>query len=978
MGYFSNNYNQIKYPMAEEGKLGYGLRKAQIGAIHQIGGHFTVSKKPGIVIMPTGAGKTAVLMMSPFVLRANRVLVITPSRLVRNQISQGFAALQPLRSLGVISINPSEIRVKELKQEVTADSDWAALSNFHVVVSTPKCISPDKEGILPSDPNFFDLILIDEAHHTPAKSWMGLLDHYIEAKKILFTATPFRRDKKEIPGKIIYNYPVSMAFEDGIFGKTQFYPVDASVGDDAAIARTCEHIFRSEPKGTLHYVMVRTDSKLRAKELDKIYKTSTNLRLEMIHSGFTTKAVESTLQKLKDGQLDGIICVDMLGEGFDFPNLKIAAIHSPHKSLAATLQFIGRFTRTNAENITYAKFIAIPAEIEIEKQYLYRTNSVWRELIIEMSETKIETEITYRELIDGFQVNEEVTEEEYEELSPSSIEPYYHVKIYTLNQGEFACDRSIDVSSFGFQIIYRKDNLEENMSMMVLEEITKPKWSKGNTLQNVLYHLVIVYFDRESSLLFINSTLKKSIDFYELLFHQFCSDAQGSLLSDRELNSVLANISEAEFFNVGLRNRSHYGTNESYRIIAGQTAHNSINKSDVNNFHRGHLFGKGNEDGSRITIGLSSSSKVWSNRSSNLLLFLRWAKIIGDKVNKGLDGKTHTPVDDLPTAVRLTELPNKQVVVVNWHESAFRSFIKVIYSNEGQSTSLELTDIVLKLNHSDSDKEHYRFWLQAESFTLPVFFSYNYDKYFTSEAPSISDKIVVYKSQTDKGMNIMDYLNTYPLVFYYEDFSVLSNNHIYLDELKDRQLFPKENLDSSIKWQVHGVNIENECDGADCIHQFLKDYLSNQKFPFTYYDHGSGEVADFITAELDTNEILIKLYHCKGSSATSPGNRVVDIYEVVQQGIKSLNFTNYTRLLQKLEQRQKGKQLIGICRDQVSVLADFIKNNRGIKVGFQIILVQPGITKSGIESKISHLLSAANFAMRNTNNCRDLIVITSE
>lgn len=44
-----------------------------------------------------------------------------------------------------------------------------------------------------------------------------------------------------------------------------------------------------------------------------------------------------------------MICVDMLGEGFDFPNLKIAAIHEPHKSLASTLQFIGRFARTNAE-----------------------------------------------------------------------------------------------------------------------------------------------------------------------------------------------------------------------------------------------------------------------------------------------------------------------------------------------------------------------------------------------------------------------------------------------------------------------------------------------------------------------------------------------------------------------------------------------------------------------------------------------------
>jgi superfamily II DNA or RNA helicase len=38
----------------------------------------------------------------------------------------------------------------------------------------------------------------------------------------------------------------------------------------------------------------------------------------------------------------------MLGEGYDLPNLKIAALHDQHKSLAITLQFIGRFTRSSS------------------------------------------------------------------------------------------------------------------------------------------------------------------------------------------------------------------------------------------------------------------------------------------------------------------------------------------------------------------------------------------------------------------------------------------------------------------------------------------------------------------------------------------------------------------------------------------------------------------------------------------------------
>lgn len=975
MGYFANNYHAIRYPVSEEGQP--GLRKAQIGAIHSIASHFTISKKPGIVIMPTGTGKTAVLMMCPFVLKSNRVLIITPSKLVRDQITKGVIALQPLRNIGVLNIPANEIRVKELKNKVANPRGWAELGNFNVVVSTPNCISPDIEGVTMSDPGFFDLILIDEAHHTPAKSWIGILNHYVEAKKILFTATPFRRDKKEIPGKIIYNYPISHAYADGIFGQTEFIPVNAEVGDDVAIARECERIFRSEPAGILHYVMVRTDSKKRATELFQIYNNNTRLRLHMIHSGLTSKTVENTLNNLRSGTLDGIICVDMLGEGFDFPNLKIAAIHSPHKSLAATLQFIGRFTRTNANNVTHAKFLAIPAEVEIEKHYLYRTNSVWRQLIIEMSEDKIDAEISSREMMDGFQLNNDDTIEEFEELSLNSIEPSFHVKIYAINQGEFQCDATIDMEVHGLSIVHREENTEENISVLILQDLGFPKWSKSNTLKNVDNHLVIVYFDVESSLLFINSTIKKSIDFYEFILHSYCIDANGVLLSDRELNSVLANISEAEFFNIGMRNRSHYSTNESYRIVTGQTAHLSIDQQDADNFHRGHLVGKGVEDGGKVTIGLSSSSKVWSHRNGNLHLFITWAKEIAYKINEGLDGRTNTPIDDLPTSVSLDSLPNKEVVVVNWHESAFKNFTRVVYDNGEEQAFIELTDIQLVFNHHDSDNAHYRIALQCDYFSLPILFSYNYEKYFTSENEEISNQITVYQSTSDRGLGIIDYLNVRPLIFYFSDFSMLYNSYHYLDGPRNRQLFPSDYLDDSISWEENNVNIENECNGDTSIHYYLKERIANNHLPFSYYDHGSGEVADFITAEMNADEILIKLYHCKGSTARNPGNRVEDIYEVMGQGVKSLNYTNFSRLVEKIQKRQKGKTLNGPCNDKISILQDLIANNRGIKVGFQIILVQPGITKNAIQERISYLLAAANSTIRSTNNCRNLMVITS-
>jgi len=91
MSYFDNNYGEVKYPISyknEDGTFESGLRRPQLGAIHSIASHFTTKDDSAIVVLPTGSGKTAILMMSAYILRCKRALVITPSRLVRNQITE--------------------------------------------------------------------------------------------------------------------------------------------------------------------------------------------------------------------------------------------------------------------------------------------------------------------------------------------------------------------------------------------------------------------------------------------------------------------------------------------------------------------------------------------------------------------------------------------------------------------------------------------------------------------------------------------------------------------------------------------------------------------------------------------------------------------------------------------------------------------------------------------------------------------------
>ena len=162
-------------------------------------------------------------------------------------------------------------------------------------------------------------------------------------------------------------------------------------------------LLNDRAEGYEHCLMVRTDTKEKAKALEEVYKCETNLKLRRIDSSMSYGTIKRTLKALKEKSLDGIICVDMLGEGFDFPNMKIAAVHEPQKSLAATLQFVGRFARTNAANIGTAKFIAMNDEVlRIENRKLYTSDAVWQDMIIEMSDSRINRDLENNEEIKRF------------------------------------------------------------------------------------------------------------------------------------------------------------------------------------------------------------------------------------------------------------------------------------------------------------------------------------------------------------------------------------------------------------------------------------------------------------------------------------------------------------------------------------------------------------------------------------------------
>ena len=142
--------------------------------------------------------------------------------------------------------------------------------------------------------------------------------------------------------------------------------------------------------------------------------------------------VSRRLDELRSGRSRIIVCVNMLGEGFDFPELKIAALHDAHKSLPILLQFTGRFTRTSADAIGDATVVANIADpsISAKLEKLYSEDADWNVLLRDMGSAAAKE---HEELLNFLRDSEDYAERadlEDVKFSNSFLRPKFSTVVY--------------------------------------------------------------------------------------------------------------------------------------------------------------------------------------------------------------------------------------------------------------------------------------------------------------------------------------------------------------------------------------------------------------------------------------------------------------------------------------------------------------------------------------------------------------------
>lgn len=278
------------YVVAKTDSSVIGLRPPQIGAVHAVHAHWSVTEAPATVVMPTGTGKTETMLSILVSACCERVLVIVPTDALRTQLAKKFLTLGVLKLQDANILAPSALHpIVCVLQHIPKTSDDVKLlfSPAHVIITTSSIVGSCPPNVQQAMAKYCSHLFIDEAHHTKAPTWNTFKNRFSGKRVLQFTATPFREDGKPLDGDIIYVYPLKKAQAEGYFKPIRFLKVvefNPKQSDNAIAKKAIEQLRTDYSKG--HILMARVETVSRAIQVAEIYKRlAPDLEIVQLHTG---------------------------------------------------------------------------------------------------------------------------------------------------------------------------------------------------------------------------------------------------------------------------------------------------------------------------------------------------------------------------------------------------------------------------------------------------------------------------------------------------------------------------------------------------------------------------------------------------------------------------------------------------------------------------------------------------------------------
>lgn len=301
-----------------------------------------------LLVLPTGCGKTVVFakVTEECVRKGDRVLILAHRG---ELLDQAADKLMKTTGLGCALE----------KAESSCQGSW-----FRVVVGSVQTLMREKRlGSFPAD--YFNTIIIDEAHHCISDSYQRVLQHFPEAQVLGVTATPDRGDMRNLGvyfESLAYEYTLPKAIKEGYLSPIKALTIPLKI-DMSSVSVQAGDFKASEIGTALDPYLEGIAQEMQKYCMDKktvvflpLVKTSQKFRDLLNAYGFQAAEVNGDsqdraeiLQDFDTGKYN-VLCNSMLlTEGWDCPSVDCIVVLRPTKVRSLYCQMVGRGTRLSPD-----------------------------------------------------------------------------------------------------------------------------------------------------------------------------------------------------------------------------------------------------------------------------------------------------------------------------------------------------------------------------------------------------------------------------------------------------------------------------------------------------------------------------------------------------------------------------------------------------------------------------------------------------
>jgi superfamily II DNA or RNA helicase/RNA polymerase subunit RPABC4/transcription elongation factor Spt4 len=323
------------------------------------------SSRRALVVMATGLGKTITAAFTTKKFKPKKILFLAHNNFILEHAESEFRLVFGEEMVSAIYNGMSK--------------DGAVGADF--VFATWQTMG---RNLKQWSKNYFDLIIVDEAHHSKAKTYEPVVK-YFSAARLGITATPDREDEQEIReifGDEVINITLEEAIAKGWLPPIEYHVIMDESLDEEILQEIVAEIKEKSRRFTMAEVNRRLFIRKRDEEISKrinAYLEKTVVfcasighaermadslgEAETLHSNKgvdqrdTWNKNQEVLRDLKDGTIRRVCVVDAFNEGVNVPSVGLVAFCRVTDSVTVFRQQLGRGLRPGKEKLIVLDFV---------------------------------------------------------------------------------------------------------------------------------------------------------------------------------------------------------------------------------------------------------------------------------------------------------------------------------------------------------------------------------------------------------------------------------------------------------------------------------------------------------------------------------------------------------------------------------------------------------------------------------------------